>query len=164
MLRLFIAVLLLFPCASSWADDASKLVGVWKLNSFVTEIVQTKERRNAYGANPNGYLIITPERFMSIITAEGRKPPQTDEDRINGFRSMYAFTGPHRVEGDRLITKVEVAWNEAWVGTDQTRIFRIEGDKLFIESIPVPAATANPATANYPGALTRGIVEWERSK
>jgi hypothetical protein len=41
---------------------------VWKLNSFVIEIMQTKERRNQYGANPKGYLIITPERFMSIIT------------------------------------------------------------------------------------------------
>jgi hypothetical protein len=77
---------------------------------------------------------------------------------------MYAFTGPYRVEGDRLTVKVDVAWNEAWTGTDQTRIFRIEGDKLFIESIPAPAVTANPATANRPGALTRGIVEWERSK
>jgi hypothetical protein len=70
MLRLFIALLLLFPSASAWAD-AGKLVGVWKLNSFVTEIVETKERRNMYGANPNGYLIITPERFMSIVTGEG---------------------------------------------------------------------------------------------
>ena len=53
MLRLFIALSLLFPCASAWAD-ASKLVGVWKLNSFVTEYAQTKERRNVYGANPKG--------------------------------------------------------------------------------------------------------------
>jgi hypothetical protein len=35
----------------------------------------------------------------------------------------------------------------------------MEGDKLFIESIPVPA------TANHPEfGVTRGIVEWERSK
>jgi hypothetical protein len=32
---------------------------------------------------------------------------------------MYAYTGPYRVEGDRLTVKVEVAWNEAWIGTDQ---------------------------------------------
>jgi hypothetical protein len=157
MLRLLIALLLLFPCASAWAD-VGKLVGVWKLNSFVIEIMQTKERRNQYGANPKGYLIITPERFMSIITAEGRKPPQTDEDRINGFRTMYAFTGPYRVEGDRLTVKVDVAWNEAWIGTDQTRILRLEGDKLFIESVPAPA-TNNPDLG-----MTRGIGEWERSK
>jgi len=163
MLRLLIALLLLFPCASAWAD-AGKLVGVWKLNSFVTEIVQTKERRNLYGANPNGYLIITPERFMSIVTADGRKPPQTDEDRINGFRTMYAYTGPYRVEGDRLTVKVEVAWNEAWIGTDQIRIFRLEADKLFIESIPA-SVVPDPATNNNPGlGTTRGIVEWERSK
>src|SRR6266850_1868984 len=31
MLRLFIALSLLFPCASSWADDASKLV--WRVEA-----------------------------------------------------------------------------------------------------------------------------------
>jgi hypothetical protein len=71
---------------------------------------------------------------------------------------MYAFTGPYRVEGDRLTVKVDVAWNEAWIGTDQTRILRLEGDKLFIESVPAPA-TNNPDLG-----MTRGIGEWERSK
>jgi hypothetical protein len=157
MLRFFIALSLLFPCASAWAD-ASKLVGVWKLNSFVTEYMQTKERRNVYGANPKGYLIVTPERFTAIITGEGRKPPQTDEDRISSFRTMFAYTGPYRIEGNKLTTKVEVAWNEAWTGTDQTRFFRLEGDKLFIETDIAPAT-------NFPErGMARSILEFERSK
>ena len=157
MLRSFIALSLLFPCASAWAD-ASKLAGVWKLNSFVTEYMQTKERQNVFGANPKGYLIVTPERFTGIITGEGRKPPQTDEDRISSFRTMFAYTGLYRIEGNKLTTKVEVAWNEAWTGTDQTRFFRLEGDKLFIETDIAPAVI-------FPErGMVRSILEFERSK
>ena len=152
----------LIACIVLWPFMAHaqqpELTGVWKLTSFVAESVQTKERRNIYGEKPVGYLVITPERFTAVITGEGRKPPQTDEDRLFSFRSMFAYTGLYRIEGNRLTTKVDVAWNEAWKGTDQVRFFRLQGDKLFIESAPAPSA-------NYPElGQTRGILEWERSK
>jgi|SRR5579863_1507731 len=135
-----------------------ELTGVWKLTSFVLESVETKERRNVYGEKPAGYLVITPERFTAIITGEGRKPPQTDEDRILNFRNMYAYTGLYRIDGNRLTTKVDVAWNEAWKGTEQVRFFRLQGDKLFIEAAPT-------TSVNYPElGKIRGILEWERSR
>jgi hypothetical protein len=134
------------------------IVGVWKLTAFVVESVQTKERRHVYGEKPSGFLIVTPERFTALITGEGRKPPQTDEDRIFSFRSMFAYTGPYRIEGNQLTTHVEVAWNESWKGTEQVRFFRLQGDKLSIEAAPAPSV-------NYPElGITRGILEWERSK
>jgi hypothetical protein len=158
MLRTLIALLLLLPCASIAGADQSALVGVWKLNSFVVETIETKERRALYGEHPKGFLVITPERFTAVLTGEGRKVPQTDEDRVSSFRTMIAYSGLYRIEGNRLTTKVEVSWNEGWTGTDQTRIFRLEGDKLFIESIPAPAIN-NPQMG-----MTRGILEWQRSK
>jgi hypothetical protein len=147
--------------AAAWPLAAhaqqAELVGVWKLTTFVVESVQTHERRHVYGEKPSGYLIITPERFTAIITGEGRRPPQTDDDRLFSFRSMFAYTGLYRIEGNKLTTKVDVAWNEAWKG-DQVRFFRLRGDKLFIESAPAPSV-------NYPEmGQTRGILEWERSK
>jgi hypothetical protein len=151
----FVATLLSLPSVAL-ADD-NKLLGVWKLKSFIIESVQTKERRPVYGDNPKGYLVVTPERFTAIITGEGRRPPENDQDRLFSFRTMFAYTGPYRIEGDTLTTKVDVAWNEAWTGTDQTRIFRLEGDKLFIEG--TSANVNNPSMG-----VTRGILEWERSK
>ncbi|WP_109143469.1 lipocalin-like domain-containing protein, partial [Bradyrhizobium sp. SUTN9-2] len=110
-----------FPQELRANDDLKqKLVGVWKLESFVTESVETKERRYTQGEKPNGYLIITPERLMTVITGQGRKAAQTDEERVALFRTLFAYTGTYKVEGDRLTTKVEVSWNESWVGTDQT--------------------------------------------
>ena len=152
------AILTFSQAARANDDLKQKVVGVWKLESFVVESVETKERRNVYGEKPNGYLVITPDRLMTVITGQGRKAAQTDEERAALMRTMFAYTGNYKVEGDRLTTKVEVAWNESWVGTDQTRIVRFEGDKLLLESLPAPGANQQ-----MPG-LVRGILAWTRSK
>lgn len=44
--------------------------------------------------------------------------------------TLVAYTGTYRVEGDKWITSVEVAWNPAWVGTEQSQSFKVEGDRL----------------------------------
>jgi hypothetical protein len=104
------------------ASAESNVVGVWKVISAINESLETKERRTPYGEHPTGYLIITQERFTAILTGEGRKPPQNDEDRLFSFRSMIAYSGPYRIEGNRITTRIEVAWNEEWTGTDQNRV------------------------------------------
>jgi len=71
---------------------------------------------------------------------------------------MFAYTGPYRIEGDRIMTKVEVSWNEDWTDTNQVRLFHIEGEKLFIET--VPALSPNDPSLG----VVKGILEWERSK
>jgi hypothetical protein len=43
-----------------------------------------------------------------------------------------------------LVTKVDVAWNEAWTGTEQVRFFKLEGDTLMVVGMWQP----NP---NLPG-------------
>jgi hypothetical protein len=100
-----------------------------------------KERRFLYGEHPNGYLIITPERFAAIISGEGRKLPQSDEDRLISFRTMIAYTGLYRVDGDRLTIHVEVAWNEVYTGTDQTRNFRLGAISFSSRASPPPRQT-----------------------
>ena len=148
-----ICALLCMPAA---ADDREKLLGNWKLVTFYTEDVQTKQRNNVYGERPSGYIGFTPAgRFFGFVTADGRKPPNSVDEQAAAFRSIIAYTGKFRVEGDKFVTKVDVAWNEAWVGTEQARFWRLEGDKLHLISAPIP----NP---NVPGAMVIGILVWER--
>ena len=45
---------------------------------------------------------------------------------------MIAYTGSYRLEEDRWITLVDVAWNPSWVGTEQTRFYRVEADQLIV--------------------------------
>ena len=76
-------------------------------------------------------MIFTPEgRVAFVLTGEGRKAAKTTEDRAELLNTLVAYTGMYRVEGDKWITKVEVAWNPEWVGTEQTRSFTVDGDRL----------------------------------
>jgi len=159
-MRALIGLLLLLGLAvAGRADDASdakNIVGIWRLVSVVYEDAQTKERTPVLGEHPKGRQIATAEgHWLALVTADGRKIPQTDEERAQALRSMIAYTGRYRVEGGKVITKVEAAWNEAWVGGEQVRFIRFDGDRLFIESPPMP----HP---NLAGKVVRVIVIWER--
>ena len=152
-------LVLLFVATSALAqsDSSRNIVGTWKLVSFVNEFQDGSERGAAYGKQPTGYIIFTPDgRMMSIVEAEGRKPPQTDEDRAAAFRTLISYTGAYHFEGNKFITKVDVAWNPAWVGTVQERFFVLTGDRLEVISPWVMSPNL--------GKMTRATLTWERDK
>jgi hypothetical protein len=158
MRALVFAALLLMGLPAQ-AADKDKIVGTWKLVSVVYEDAQTKELTPVLGEHPRGYQIATPQgRWLALVTADGRPVPKTDEDRAQALRSMIAYSGRYRVEDGKVITKVEVAWNEAWVGGEQVRYLRFEGnDVLHIESPPMPHPNVN-------NKMVRVIVTWARDK
>ena len=157
-MRAILIGMLLLASLPARADDKTAIVGTWTLVSVVYEDVQTKERTPVLGEHPKGIQIATPEgRWLALVTAEGRSVPKTDEERARALQSMIAYTGRYRVEDGKVITKVEAAWNEAWVGGEQVRAIRFEGDRLFIESPPMPHPNVNNKTV-------RVIVIWEREK
>ena len=143
------------------ADDAElrkEIIGTWKLVSVVYEDQATKDRTPVYGEHPKGIQIATPEgRWLALVTAENRPVPKTDEERAQALKTMIAYTGRYRIEDGKVITKVEAAWNESWVGGEQVRAVRFDGDRLFIESPPMPHPNIN-------NKVVRVIVEWEREK
>jgi hypothetical protein len=149
------ALLWLASCATL-ADDREQIVGTWRLVSVLYEDAQTKERWPVLGQKPRGWQIATREgRWLALVTAEGRKPPKTDEERATALRTMISYSGRYRLEDGKVVTKVEAAWNEAWVGTEQTRAYRFDGNLLHLESPPQP----HP---NLAGRVVRIIVTWER--
>jgi hypothetical protein len=161
IMRILAFCLMSLFVVSAHADDAElrqKIVGTWKLVSVVYEDVATKERTPVYGEHPNGIQIATPEgRWLALVTAENRPVPKTDAERAQALKTMIAYTGRYRVEDGKVITKVEAAWNEAWVGTEQVRAIRFDGDTLYIESPPMPHPNIN-------NKVVRVIVVWEREK
>ena len=153
---LVLLVLFLITVQPTFADDRAKLLGTWKLVAFEGEFKDTGERIYDWGKNPKGYAIFTPEgRMTAIIEEEGRKAPKTDQDHATLHKSMIAYTGMYRVEGDKQITKVDVSWNPLWTGTEQVRFFKFEGDKLVI-------STGWGPSPRFPGRITRGHLIWER--
>ncbi len=140
-------------------DDAElghKIVGTWTLVSVAYEDQASGERTPVYGTHPKGIQIATPEgRWLALMTAEGRGVPNSDDERAQALKTMIAYTGRYRVEGGNVITKVEAAWNEAWVGTEQVRAVRFEADRLYLQSPPMPHPNIN-------GRVVRVIVAWRR--
>jgi Lipocalin-like domain len=152
-------VILLFLSSSALADDGEKLLGNWKLVSLFTEDVQTKQRNTILGEHPSGFIGFTPERFFAVLMAEGRKAPQTPEEQAAAYRTVVAYTGKWRLEGEKFVTKVDVAWNPGWVGTDQIRFWRVDGNKLFITSAP----TTMPGPDGTEKTMIANVV-WEREQ
>lgn len=159
MKKALIAIYLMLFCAlPALADERQQLVGVWKLQTYDVEFQDTGEHKAPFGADSNGYVIFTPEgRMMAILTAEGRKVPQTDADRVAAFRSMVAYSGNYRLEEDRWITTVDITRNEAWMGTEQVRLYRLEGDTLIV-------TTPWRASALFDGRVVQATLTWVKMR
>jgi hypothetical protein len=139
------------------ASESGALLGIWKLVSWQI-IGENEEPQDVFGSNPKGYLILTPEgRSMALTTGENRVGGMGDAERAALHRSMLAYSGKYRVEGSDFITTVDVSWNEVWNGTEQRRHFRIEDDRLFIETEPAPSIV-------FPGKTDFRRLVWERDK
>ena len=153
ILVLFIVVL------PSCADDRAQVHGVWKLVSYEVEIQATGQKEPLMGKNPTGYVIFTPEgRVFFVLTGEERKAAKTVQERADLLSSLVAYTGTYRLEGDKWITRVEVAWNPEWVGTEQMRFFKVEGERLQV-------LTPWRVMPNWPEkGKSRSIVTFERAK
>src|SRR5260221_546034 len=122
-----------------FAAEADRLIGTWKLVSSQV-IVENQPPHDLFGQHPKGFLILTRDgRSIVVATAENRRGGMSDAERAALHKSMLAYSGKYRIEGNDFITTVEVSWNEEWNGTEQKRHFRIEADKLFIESAPGPS-------------------------
>jgi len=121
--------------------DPADLVGTWKFISYLRTDAQG-QNVNVMGEHPEGYLIYTPEgRMMVIVVAENRKPPQTDEDRIELHKFMVAYSGRYTVDGGKVTHHVDVSWNQAWTGTSLVRSFKRMDDKLVITTDPTKYGT-----------------------
>ncbi|HXZ68547.1 MAG TPA: lipocalin-like domain-containing protein [Alphaproteobacteria bacterium] len=154
MLRLFIllAVVAAFPACAS---KGTSLVGSWKLVLDVEIDDASGAEVPLMGKHPNGWLIFKPSgRMMALVTKEGRDDGN-EKSAEDALSSMVSYTGRYHIEGNTLTTKVDAAWLEAWVGTEQKRSFELKGDQLRIMTMSQPG---------WNGRMQHATLTWEREK
>jgi len=135
------------------AGSRSLLVGSWKVLSFWFEFEDSEDRDVPYGESPDGFVVLTETRLTAVITNSDRRISQS-ADRL--FDNMMAYSGRYRLQGDDcFVTTVDVAWLPAWLGTEQVRYFRIDGDVLSVTGL----FRENP---KYPGRRVRGVLRGRR--
>jgi Lipocalin-like domain len=161
MVRLFaiaVAVYCYLQAGLAFAEDtAAQLAGSWKLTSWTIQIIGG-DVTEPFGPNPKGRAVFTPGGYVAfLIVAANRKPAANDEESAALLKTLLAYTGKFKIDGDKFITKVDISWNELFTGQDQVRFFKLEGDKLTIR-------TAEQVSAVYPGKRVVGTLTWERER
>ena len=143
----------------SHAQDPGQLAGTWKLVAWSTKF-DGGDAVEPYGPSPHGRLVLTPDHcWIIVLTGTNRKPAKTIEEKAALLDSMIAYTGKFIVEGDRITTHVDASSNEIYTGAnqDQTRFFRIDGNKLTLRTPEIESAVR-------PGQKAVGTITFERER
>jgi hypothetical protein len=135
------------------------LLGTWKLQSLVSEVIATGQRSNPFGDHPDGYLSYSPDgRMYSIVVMESRPNPSdadpTDEEKLSLPESTIAYAGTYRANGEAVFYDVDISCNQSWNGTRQVRFYQLDGDTLTVTT----ALARSPIT----GQESRFVVEYKK--
>ena len=121
--------------------------GYWRLvevRGFDTDGRPVAEHR--YGPAPTGILHIAAGRMQAAL-GDGRAtlPPGTT-------RFWIAYSGPCSFDGTRFVTQVEACSDPGWIGGEQPRAVRAEGDRLVL----------TPPLRPFRDTMQRLDLVWER--
>jgi len=151
-------LLLAIPLAAPAAE--SDLYGTWKLVSLNSKLMDSGQMDQPRGKAPTGYVSFTPDgRMTGIIVNEKRPKPEsaakmTDQQRIELFKTMNAYAGTYKLEGNKLTYRYDATHNEIPVQRALVREIKIEGRKLTMVN--------EPATGVADGKQRQTSTVWEK--
>jgi hypothetical protein len=127
--------------------------------SWTRRLVATGEVADAFGPHPIGTITYSADgRVMALVVKAGRQAPYgavaSDQEKIALFDSLLAYAGSYRVETDRIIHRIDASWNESWTGSEQTRFYKLDGNRLTL--------TGAPAKSPIDGQETVYTIVWEK--
>ena len=129
------------PSAPHTTVASGPLIGTWRLISAGNIHKDGHfEPFAEYGPNPIGYLMYDVTGHMCVSLANPNHPRwanpdnPTDAEKIETFRVMFAYCGTYEIQENkhRVIHRPEMASWPHYVGTDQIRPFRLEGNRLIL--------------------------------
>ena len=126
---------------SNTTSDTNRIIGTWRLISAGNVREDgTFEPFAEYGPHPNGYLMYDTTGHMCVSLANPDHPrwanaeKPTDAEMLRSYRVMYAYCGTYEIQEKehRVIHRPEMASWPHYVGTDQFRPYRLEGNHLIL--------------------------------
>jgi len=140
------------------------LIGAWQLVSCVETDVATGEVLLPMGEHPQGFILYTPDGYMSAQLSASDRRDFASGDMYRGDRDDYvaagvsylAYSGPYYVDEARRTVEHEMAVSffPNWKGQRQLRIPQLDGDILVL-------ATDRPSL--FDGSLKTARVTWRRA-
>jgi hypothetical protein len=145
----------------SQQGTTQRLLGTWRLVSAGTfRSDGAFEPYPEFGPHPIGYLMYDKTGHMCVSLANPSHPrwaneeKPTDAERLRSYEAFFAYCGTYEVgekEG-RVIHRPEMGSWPHYVGTDQSRNFRLEGNRLILSEEETPPN----------GEHRRYEITWER--
>ena len=124
--------------AQATKDAAKDIIGMWSLVSVTVD--RDGNKSEPFGSKPKGVLAFDRSGHFSLVITRADLPKIASNNRTMGtadenkaiVRGTVAYFGTYTIsEADRMfVVHVEGATFPNWVGTDQKRIFAINGDQL----------------------------------
>ncbi|MFC1950974.1 lipocalin-like domain-containing protein [Chloroflexota bacterium] len=120
-------------------------VGTWRLVSFE---VRSNEGKVYYpwGEHPVGYIMYNEDGYMSVSMMDPSRslfgvsdlPRGTMEQKAAAADKYISYAGTYETRGGKVIHHVDVSLFPDWVGGDQERKFKFEGNRLVLSTDPSP--------------------------
>ena len=135
-------------------------IGAWRLVSW--EARAGDEVTFPFGKDASGLLIYTATGQMSVFLSQWNRTPfarseakaGADEEKVAAFDSCFAYAGTFEVADGRVTHRLTHCTFPNWIGTEQVRFVRLSGDRLVLETPPLPSSDRQ--------AVSRLV--WERIK
>ena len=135
---------------------AQSLEGRWKLIAAEDLRADGSVARRPWGDHPVGTIVVEGGScYLQIMSSdvpafEKSGTPVGEQMKARLLSSYIAYSGPCHVDEAKgsVTLKVEAAWRPDYVGTEQVRYFRFDGDRLLF----------GPA----PGSIRMGEEQWTR--
>jgi lipocalin-like protein len=126
---------------------SDRLIGTWRLVSYET-IEPGGRRRRPYGDADGRLTYDATGNMAGQVMRPGRATVTTGDGNTQQVRAAYAgyiaYFGTYVVaeDGRSVVHHVHGALNPAWVGSDQVRAMRFDGERLVLHAVVQKGAIA----------------------
>jgi hypothetical protein len=117
------------------------LFGAWKLVEYTMED-DNGEKFYPLGKDAKGFILYTPDGYMSAQIMESGRPiyssgdlfTGTTEEMAKAAHGYLAYSGRYEVDEatHTLVHHMDVSLNPTWLGQDQERYVKLDGDTIVI--------------------------------
>jgi hypothetical protein len=107
------------------------IVGTWKLVRATARDASGAPLPEPYGGKGIGRVTFTAEGRMQSVVCDGRREVPPGE-----IRDYSSYCGNYRVDGTRLVTRVDAASDPSRIGSDQVRGVRFDGELVVLTPPP----------------------------
>ncbi len=129
-------------------EKLRSMIGTWRLVATSAVDDAGNAMRKPYGPKPHGIVVFSADGRMIAVLCDGRAELPAGE----AVREFNSYSGNFEFDGETLVTHVDGSSNPQWVGGDQVRTVKFDGQHMILVPPPRP----------WQGVNQHRTLVWER--